>query len=111
MSLATALKADCAAILNELGIPVTVRLDGVVVDTSGWTDDGIVRGVYIPEAETITGYEVEKVVIRPLLIFPQEVASRITRRHTLQPEGYSEMRIFGDPRPGAGGQVKIFLVP
>lgn len=102
MPLADIMKADAAAILADLGVEITVRLSGVTVKTP--------VGGYYPEAETVTGYEVEKVVLRPMVILTEADAKGITRNHTLQPEGQPEMRIFGDPRPGGPGLVKFFLV-
>lgn len=102
MTLAALAQADAAAILLEVGVSIVVRLAGAPVKT--------VTGGYFPEAETVTGYEVEKVALRPVVILTSVDAVGITRNHTLQPEGQPEMRIFGDPKPGVAGLVKFFLV-
>lgn len=102
MNLAALMKADASAILVEIGVPITVRLAGVEVKT--------VTGGYFPEAETVSGYELEKVVVRPMVVLTDTDAADITRNHTLQAEGQPELRLFGDPRPGGAGLVKLFLV-
>lgn len=101
MSVVDLIKADAAALLHEMSVPIVVRLNGVLVKT--------VDGVYIPEVESVTEFGVDKITVRPLVVLHESAAAGITRNHTLQPPGLGEKRIFGAPQP-ATGLVKFFLV-
>lgn len=102
MTILSIMQADAAAILLEIGVPIVVRLEGVIVKT--------VTGGYYAEVDTLNSYQVERAVPRPMVVLSAADASGITRNHTLQPEGLAESRIYGDPRPGGAGMVQFFLV-
>ena len=103
MTFKALIQEDSAAINAELGGTITVRLAGVVVATP--------VGRYIPLAEVVSGYDVESVELRPVIILDEADAAGITRNHTMQPAGEPEMRIYGDPHPAnAIGRVKFVMV-
>lgn len=102
MSLADLAKADSAAILAEIGVPIEILLGGVVERT--------VVGQFVESVETIAPGNINQIVYRPAIVIPSADYAGITREHTVRIAG-NVYRLYGDPtRHAALGTVQQLLV-